>query len=236
MKKRSLAAILAFVMIFFTGYPARAIANNVLEEKTSGPILLLKADAENINRDSKLIRLNLELANSSGKDIPNVSFSLEDPENIILNEEEIVGELGLFFAKTIKDYQFVLRKGDVDKQGTYTLFLHIDSSAGKQRIPLWINLGPEGLIAQIYSPSAKAPNIAEKDSQGTFCFQIANKGNKPVEQLVIRAKSLSPFLTMETEELHFDIRHRQIHFYKDEYDLQEFLKENLIKIIAKSRK
>ncbi len=42
-------------------------------------------------------------------------------------------------------------------------------------------------------------------------------------------------LAKEGEKIHFDVKHMHINFYKSEYDLQEFFKENLANFIAKSR-
>ena len=200
--KRRIAILLTVIMVLL---PVTALATENQEEikKPEGPIVLLKADADHLSGDKTLIRLNLDLANSLARDIYNVKFTLEDPDNAIVNEDEIRGSLDNFFSKTVKSYQFVLRSENITEEGEKTLLLHLSGDGFRQTLPIRLYIGPKGLTGQLYSPVPRAPQAVEKNADGKTLFQLANKSGKKIENIKVKAVSLNDTLTFKKDSWEF---------------------------------
>ena len=193
--------IAVFVMVISPWTTALAEMDmGMTTEEERGSFLLLKADGEEMG-GSGVIRLNLEIANRKKEDIHGVSFNIEDPEDILQNEDELAGELPNFYAKTIKGYSFVVRLNASPKDKTYPLFLVMKTSNGIQKIPFTLNVGPKGLTGRLYSPSSRTPQGVKPESQGKLSMQFANKGQSNIEDFNIKVKSLNKELTITNPEI-----------------------------------
>ena len=203
MKRKNIEKIILYMAVFvmaISSWTTALAETEMTAVEEQGSFLLLKADGEEMGGNG-VIRLNLEIANRKEEDIHGVSFNIEDPEDILQNEEELTGELPNFYSKTIKGYSFVVRLNASPKDKTYPLALVMKTSNGIQKIPFTLNVGPKGLTGRLYSPSSRTPQGVKPESQGKLSMQFANKGQSNIEDFNIKVKSLNKELTITNPEI-----------------------------------